>query len=251
LTSSYGATVSSTSMVTAHSITLSGLAAGNTYHYRVKSRDAAGNLATSGDFTFTTATAAPIAPNDTFDTNAIDPARWTVTQSGSSVAAANQELEITHPAGAGWTKGMLQSVGAYDVTGGCTLLQVKRAANDGLGGATYGETTVFLWVDSTHYVMFFIAGGAVTAWVNNGSGEVNLTPNWPRYSATSMQWLRFRESGGVLYLEYASGTSSPGTWTVLASTTDPFALTSVTFKIAAGSNVAAADTARFDNISSC
>ena len=42
-------------MVTSHSASLSGLAANTLYHYRVKSRDAAGNLATSGDFTFTTA----------------------------------------------------------------------------------------------------------------------------------------------------------------------------------------------------
>jgi hypothetical protein len=41
-------------LVTAHNRTLSGLAAGTLYHYRVKSRDAAGNLATSGDFTFRT-----------------------------------------------------------------------------------------------------------------------------------------------------------------------------------------------------
>ena len=41
-------------MVTSHSVTLTGLAASTPYHYRVKSRDAAGNLATSGDFTFTT-----------------------------------------------------------------------------------------------------------------------------------------------------------------------------------------------------
>ncbi len=42
------------SLVTSHSQTLTGLSAGTTYHYRVKSRDAAGNLAPSGDFTFTT-----------------------------------------------------------------------------------------------------------------------------------------------------------------------------------------------------
>jgi hypothetical protein len=40
--------------VTSHSQGLTGLGAGVTYHFRVKSRDAAGNLATSGDFTFTT-----------------------------------------------------------------------------------------------------------------------------------------------------------------------------------------------------
>ena len=54
-TSSYGSsTTLNTSLVTAHSQTLSGLTAGALYHYRVKSKDAAGNLASSGDYTFTT-----------------------------------------------------------------------------------------------------------------------------------------------------------------------------------------------------
>jgi hypothetical protein len=55
-TTSYGSsTTLNTVKVTSHSATLSGLSASTLYHYRVKSRDAAGNLATSGDFTFTTA----------------------------------------------------------------------------------------------------------------------------------------------------------------------------------------------------
>lgn len=48
--------------VTSHSVALSGLTAGTLYHYRVKSRDAAGNLAISGDFTFTTLSAADVTP---------------------------------------------------------------------------------------------------------------------------------------------------------------------------------------------
>ncbi len=44
-------------MVTSHSQALSGLTASTLYHYRVKSKDAAGNLATSGDYTFTTTSA--------------------------------------------------------------------------------------------------------------------------------------------------------------------------------------------------
>lgn len=43
-----------TNLVTPHSVTLSGLAANSLYHYRVKSRDAAGNVSVSGDFTFKT-----------------------------------------------------------------------------------------------------------------------------------------------------------------------------------------------------
>src|SRR5207248_7441082 len=56
-TNTYGTstTVKDTSpKVTSHSVTLTGLNNNALYHFRVKSRDATGNLATSGDFTFTT-----------------------------------------------------------------------------------------------------------------------------------------------------------------------------------------------------
>jgi hypothetical protein len=53
-TASYGSATQSGSMVTSHSQALSQLAANTLYHYRVKSRDTTGNLATSADGTFTT-----------------------------------------------------------------------------------------------------------------------------------------------------------------------------------------------------
>jgi hypothetical protein len=56
-TTNYGsASQLNSNMVTSHSATLTGLTGGRLYHYRVKSRDAAGNQGVSGDFTFTTAT---------------------------------------------------------------------------------------------------------------------------------------------------------------------------------------------------
>jgi hypothetical protein len=54
LTTSYGNSESSTSMVTAHSIELTGLTPETTYHYKVISTDASDNTAESGDYTFTT-----------------------------------------------------------------------------------------------------------------------------------------------------------------------------------------------------
>lgn len=55
VTTSYGSsTTLNTEMVSNHSQTLSGLTPNTLYHYRVKSKDAEGNLAVSGDFTFTT-----------------------------------------------------------------------------------------------------------------------------------------------------------------------------------------------------
>ncbi|MCI0746758.1 MAG: family 10 glycosylhydrolase [Verrucomicrobia subdivision 3 bacterium] len=50
----YGSSRTNTALVYAHSMQLSNLTANATYHYRVRSRDAAGNLATSGDFVFVT-----------------------------------------------------------------------------------------------------------------------------------------------------------------------------------------------------
>ncbi len=58
----YGSTTTladTSPMVTSHSQGLSGLTASTTYHYRVKSKDAAGNLTTSGDNTFTTGAGGP------------------------------------------------------------------------------------------------------------------------------------------------------------------------------------------------
>src|SRR5439155_13928668 len=55
LSSSYGGLSNLVSSLTkTHSINLAGLQSGKTYHYRVKSRDGAANLAVSGDFTFAT-----------------------------------------------------------------------------------------------------------------------------------------------------------------------------------------------------
>lgn len=54
-TSAYGSvTVLSSTLLTGHSQTITGLQPLTTYHYRVRSADAAGNLAISGDNTFTT-----------------------------------------------------------------------------------------------------------------------------------------------------------------------------------------------------
>jgi hypothetical protein len=55
LTENYGAaTTLDTELVTSHTVSLSGLTAGTTYHYRVKSNDASGNEKVSRDDTFTT-----------------------------------------------------------------------------------------------------------------------------------------------------------------------------------------------------
>lgn len=62
MTTAYGFSSAGTTLVMSHSRTLSGLTSSTTYNYRVKSSDGAGNLVTSGNFTFTTPAASDTTP---------------------------------------------------------------------------------------------------------------------------------------------------------------------------------------------
>lgn len=70
LTTAYGSlTPLDATLVTLHAVTLTGLSASTLYHYRVSSKDAAGNLATSADLTFTTAAPDTTPPTGTITIN--------------------------------------------------------------------------------------------------------------------------------------------------------------------------------------
>jgi len=91
LDATYGSsTTLNTTMVTAHSQNLTGLSAATTYHYRVLSRDAAGNVATSGDFTFTTAT-----PPDTTAPAISNVVSSNITTSGATITWDTDEASDT------------------------------------------------------------------------------------------------------------------------------------------------------------
>lgn len=64
ITSEYGSNASNGSLVTSHTLQLTGLTADTFYHFRVKSSDAAANQAVSGDFTFRTAAVLDVTPPD-------------------------------------------------------------------------------------------------------------------------------------------------------------------------------------------
>ncbi|HET6201501.1 MAG TPA: hypothetical protein VFI25_01720 [Planctomycetota bacterium] len=62
-TTSYGSTKSDPDLVTSHGFSLSSLSTNTTYHYRVKSTDAAGNLAVGTDHSFHTGTLTNYPPS--------------------------------------------------------------------------------------------------------------------------------------------------------------------------------------------
>ncbi|HEX7651381.1 MAG TPA: LamG-like jellyroll fold domain-containing protein [Candidatus Paceibacterota bacterium] len=61
-TSSYGSATTSAAFVTSHSLLITGLNPGTTYHYQISSADSSNRLATSSDLTFTTVAASSINP---------------------------------------------------------------------------------------------------------------------------------------------------------------------------------------------
>ena len=126
-TTAYGSTSTlDATLTTAHSQTLSGLAADTTYHYRVKSRDAAGNLATSADFTLTTP-----PPPDTTAPSITSCAPGSITPNGATVTWTTDE--------AGTSQVEYGKTTAY---GASTTLDSARATShsQGLSGLTAGTT---------------------------------------------------------------------------------------------------------------
>jgi hypothetical protein len=143
-TTSYGtSTTLNTTKVTSHSVNVSGLSASTLYHYRVKSKDAAGNLRNSADGTFTTSAPAPDTTAPTVSMTA--PTNGSTITTGSSTLTAtasdnvgvvgvqfqvnnvNQGAEDTSsPYSLGWTTSSLTN-GTYTI---------KAIARDAAGNVT-------------------------------------------------------------------------------------------------------------------
>ncbi|RJQ28798.1 hypothetical protein C4571_02795 [Candidatus Parcubacteria bacterium] len=89
LTSAYGSsTILDAALLVSHTQTLTGLTPGTAYHYQVKSRDGAGNVASSSDQTFTTiavdATPPAISSIGTSAASTTATISWTTNESATS-----------------------------------------------------------------------------------------------------------------------------------------------------------------------
>jgi lysophospholipase L1-like esterase len=88
-TSGYGFATSSASLVTSHSLTVTGLTASTLYHYAVVSSDAQGNTATSSDQTFTTT--APIVFGF-YNFTGQNLAHWVTARAAQMTGTANAKI---------------------------------------------------------------------------------------------------------------------------------------------------------------
>ncbi len=136
------------SLVTSHSQSLSGLTPATLYHYRVRSRDGAGILLTSGDYTFTTAAASDTTAPTVMITSPTSSATYTATSTPLSIGGtASDNVGVTQVSwsssrgGSGTASGTTSwSVSGITLLSGSNIVTVT--ARDAAGNARTATLTV-------------------------------------------------------------------------------------------------------------
>ncbi len=126
LTTAYGSEQKTTAYATSHSLTLTGLSIGTTYHYQVKSKDSTGNIGSYTDKTFTTS-GTPTTP--TIPTTPTTP---TVTTGALAPASATNTTGYT----------LMKAIGSNDVWVIQNGLKLPVRSIDVFTSSGYGLATV-------------------------------------------------------------------------------------------------------------
>ncbi|MBA2479747.1 MAG: VCBS repeat-containing protein [Planctomycetes bacterium] len=148
-TTGYGSTTTlATSLVTSHAQSLSGLSANTLYHFRVKSRDAAGNLATSGDVTFTTSATPDTTPPTISGVGASGITATAATISWTTNEATDTQVEYGTTTGYGSTTTLATSLvtsHAQSLSGlsANTLYHFRVKSRDASGNLATGADRTF------------------------------------------------------------------------------------------------------------
>lgn len=160
-TTSYGsATPVSATRQTSHSVTLSGLAAGTTYQYRVRSVDAGGTVALSGNFSFATQAALTITGvQATAITASGATITWTTNQAADSQVQYGTTTSYGQSTPVTTTRQTTHSVTLTGLAQGTTYQFRTRSANTGgtvalsanfsFATTQLTQTTVAITVDTT------------------------------------------------------------------------------------------------------
>ena len=196
-TASYGSsTVLNPSLVTAHSQGLSDLEANTTYNYRVRSRDAAGNLAISGNFTFKTAA----APDDTPPVIS-DVVSSNVTSSSATITwrtdeSADTQVEYGTTASYGLTtalNGSMATTHSQTLNGlkPNTTYHFRVKSSDAAGNAAASEDYTFTTGSGLAAAFAFEEG--------NGSQSTDLSGNGNTASIQYPEWTSGRYGSSLSF----------------------------------------------------
>ena len=187
-TIAYGsATTLDTTLATSHSQPLTGLSPSTVYHYRVLSRDGAGNLATGMDATFTTATTpAPSLTIDCWDDASQSPVLATTTNPGDINLSDGRWTEFLYTRGRSFPT-LVAGADEYENNS----LPPMRFFTSGIANGTYdvyanlytedaGRNMRYFWgyssSDTKHYYIDTVGGsGGATQHTEYRLGSVTVT----------------------------------------------------------------------------
>ncbi|MGH9754986.1 MAG: RHS repeat-associated core domain-containing protein [Blastocatellia bacterium] len=151
------------SLVTAHSQVLSGLSAGTQYYYRVKSRDASGNLAISGDFSFTTAQSGSI-PLDGLASLSYDGASNRVNTPGYEYDPAGNQTRSNETQQQHRYDCANRLVQVLDASGNVLATHEYGASNQRLKSVEGGVTKYFAWAGGQIIAEYEASGANALVW---------------------------------------------------------------------------------------
>jgi chitodextrinase len=151
-TTSYGSNTQNASLVTSHSVALTGLTPGTTYHYHVRSTDGSGNVsAFSADKTFTTlAAAVPIVSN--VASGALTTTGATITWTTDVASNSYVEYGLTTSYGGNTQNASLVTSHSVALTGlaSATTYHYHVRSTDGSGNASaFSADKTFTTLDGT------------------------------------------------------------------------------------------------------
>lgn len=175
---------------------------------------------------------------DAFDDGTIDTTKWTV---GGVWSAASGGACATMPSAGS----SLTSVNAYSFNQSSIFIETVSYLNG--AGAASGASLFRLFnsADSTDYVQFVINPPTNQLLMQYVENSAIISSSTITYDATTMRWLRLRESGSSVYFE----TSPDGTtWTTRFTSVSQTWVTSVKALIFAAQSGGAATTKCFDNV---
>jgi regulation of enolase protein 1 (concanavalin A-like superfamily) len=218
-------------LVASHSVTVTGLTPGSTYHYRVSSTNGAGLTGTGEDATFTTATSAAAFASDDFNRASLGPP-WTVvdpvgngTVSLAGAGTPDARLSLAVPAGS-----------AHDAWQTNRSLRVVRPAQDvdftaelrfeSTPTQKYQIQGLLVQQDADDWLRFdvFHNGSGLRAYAaSTAAGTSTAKLNAATTSAPSL-WLRVERAGD----DWTVRTSTTGqSWTTVGTFTRALDVTAV------------------------
>jgi glucose/arabinose dehydrogenase/phosphodiesterase/alkaline phosphatase D-like protein len=190
-TTSYGSSTSNASLVTSHSIQLSGLSPSTTYHYRVDSTDS-GGTSSSGDLTFTTAPPPPPPVISNVQSSGVTNSSATVSWSTDEASSSQVDYGTTSSYGSSTTLDpSLVTSHSQQLSGlaASTTYHYRVRSQNSTGGLTVSGDFSFTTTNMPALFSLSLASGAYAEAPN--ASKLNLTGDW-----TVEAWFKDQTPGG-------------------------------------------------------